>query len=166
MSDDKREDQPDDELVAYLDGELDPEQSAIVERRLSEETDYRLRLAQLQRAFDLLEQLPRADVEESFTRSTMELVVVAETEQLQQQQVQQPQRIWNWVLMATCLICASLATYLFVSTATASQNRRLVEDLPVIEDFDLYRYADNMDFLRMLDSQGLFAVEERDDELQ
>ena len=36
------------ELVAYLDGELDPEASREVERRLTQDADYRLRLRQLQ----------------------------------------------------------------------------------------------------------------------
>ena len=45
------------ELVAYLDGELDAETSTRVEQRLTEDDDYRTQLQQLQRTWDLLDEL-------------------------------------------------------------------------------------------------------------
>ena len=38
-----------------------------------------------------------------------------------------------------------------------SPNEQLVHDLPMLEDFDLYRSAENIDFLRLLDKEGVFA---------
>ena len=38
-------------------------------------------------------------------------------------------------------------------------NVPLLRDLPVIENFDLYHQADDVEFLRQLDRAGLFAEE-------
>jgi hypothetical protein len=35
----------------------------------------------------------------------------------------------------------------------------LLRDLPVIENFELYNQADDVEFLRQLDKTGLFAEE-------
>ena len=69
------------EMVAYLDGELDVQQVADVEKRLSEDPEYRVRLQQLQQAWDLLDELPRSKGDEQFTRSTVEIVVVKAREE-------------------------------------------------------------------------------------
>jgi anti-sigma factor RsiW len=65
-----------DELVAYLDGELDRDANRHVERRLSQDAGYRDRLRRLQQTWDLLDHLPPADVDESFTQSTIAMVAV------------------------------------------------------------------------------------------
>ncbi len=39
-------------------------------------------------------------------------------------------------------------------------NAALLRDLPVIEHFELYYQADNIDFLKLLESEGLFADQE------
>jgi hypothetical protein len=43
-------------------------------------------------------------------------------------------------------------------------NRQLAEDLPIIENVELYRVADSIDFLRELDSASLFNEEQNPDE--
>ena len=76
-SQDKQEYGFDEELVAYLDGELSRDNAARVEDALSENAEYRLRLKQLQQAWDLMDELPQSAMDESFTKSTVELVVVS-----------------------------------------------------------------------------------------
>ena len=70
------------QLVAYLDGELDAETSKQVERRLTENVEYRRELQQLQRAWDMLDELPRAEVGNAFTRTTVEIVVLSAAQEL------------------------------------------------------------------------------------
>jgi len=41
----------------------------------------------------------------------------------------------------------------------------LLQDLPVIQNVDEYRYADSIEFLRMLEKEGLFAEGGVDDDL-
>jgi len=57
----------DEELIsAYLDDELSPEEAARVSRRLMEDPAYQQRLGQLQKAWDLLDTLPRGGAESGY----------------------------------------------------------------------------------------------------
>lgn len=64
------------EMVAYLDGELNADQMQQVEDRLARDPPYRRQLQRLQRTWECLDQLPRSHVEEQFARSTVEMVAV------------------------------------------------------------------------------------------
>ncbi|AWM37712.1 hypothetical protein GobsT_42720 [Gemmata obscuriglobus] len=60
------------ELVAYLDGELDPAAARRVEDRLAEDPAARARAAELKKSFDLLDYLPRPEPSPNFTTRTLE----------------------------------------------------------------------------------------------
>jgi hypothetical protein len=68
-------DKIDEELTAYLDGELSPELSADLERKLVDDESLRKRLADLRKAYDMLDDLPQAAPRQSFTQTTIEMVV-------------------------------------------------------------------------------------------
>src|SRR4051794_10557073 len=74
------------ELTAYLDGELDAAEVRRVEERLARDSDYQAELHRLQRAWDLLDRLPRSSVGELFTKTTIEMVAVAASEEAAQSQ--------------------------------------------------------------------------------
>jgi anti-sigma factor RsiW len=154
------------ELVAYLDGELDAEASREVERRLSQDAHYRQRLRQLQHSWDLLDRLPRADVGEAFTQSTVAMIAVTAADDVKEMKAGGTRRkraVW-W--LGTGSVAASfLVGYLLVFSVARRERNQLLRDLPVIERMDEYRYADSIEFLRMLDAEGLFAEEEIEDEI-
>ena len=50
------------EIVAYLDGELSPQESAQVERRLASDETYRQKLQSMERAWAALPEATRAEV--------------------------------------------------------------------------------------------------------
>ena len=61
--------QPDpvtDEIVAYLDGELAPQDSRRVESRLATDEEFRQELNELDRAWDALDALPAATVDDNY----------------------------------------------------------------------------------------------------
>ena len=151
------------QLVAYLDGELDAETSKQVERRLAENVAYRRELQQLQRAWDMLDELPRAEVSESFTQTTVEMVALSAAQELTEVKGQgrRHERVL-WGAVGAGVVLAALASYLVVSAYFARPNAELLRDLPVIENMDLYEVADSVEFLRQLEKSGLFA-EEPDD---
>lgn len=60
------------ELVAYLDGELDPVAARQVEDRLARDPDARARAAELKKAFDLLDFLPKPEPSPTFTTRTLD----------------------------------------------------------------------------------------------
>ena len=70
-------DEVQEELTAYLDGELDPAGSRRVEERLKNDPAYREELQRLEQAWNMLDELDRVVVGEAFTRTTMEIVAVA-----------------------------------------------------------------------------------------
>jgi hypothetical protein len=55
--------------------------------------------------------------------------------------------------------------FLLVHRTTRSDNRQLLRDLPVIERMDEYRYGDSVEFLHMLDREGLFTEDELEHDL-
>src|SRR6476619_1696451 len=72
--------QPDpaaDEIVAYLDGELPPQDCRRVESRLATDEEYRQELHELDRAWEALDVLPAPTVDDAFARTTIELACVA-----------------------------------------------------------------------------------------
>jgi anti-sigma factor RsiW len=151
------------ELVAYLDGELDQDASQDVERRLAESDAYRRELRQLQRAWDMLDELPRAQVGDTFTQTTVEMVALSAQRDLQELHTHgQQRRRLMWIAGGMGLAASALAGYLAVAAYLARPNDQLVQDLPVIEDLDLYEIADSVTFLRQLQNTGLFDEEEND----
>ena len=72
---DRDTDAIDEELTAYLDGELSAEDSAALEGRLVGQESLRKRLAELRKAYDLLDELPEVSHSKSFTQTTIEMVV-------------------------------------------------------------------------------------------
>jgi anti-sigma factor RsiW len=152
-------------LVAYLDGELDAETSQQVERRLAEDPGYRHELKQMQRAWDLLDELPRAEVSETFTQTTVEMVALSAEHELKdvKSRVRHFDRL-VWVAVGASVVLAGVAAFWGVSTYFSRPNDQLARDLPVIENVELYEVADSVEFLRELERTGYFK-EESDDEL-
>ena len=65
----------DEQLTAYLDGELPPFEAAQLERNLVDDERLRMRLAELRQAYDLLDEIPETPHNQRFTKSTLELVI-------------------------------------------------------------------------------------------
>ena len=65
----------DEQLTAYLDGELPPPEAAQLEQNLVDDEKLRMRLAELRQAYDLLDELPETPHNQRFTKSTLELVI-------------------------------------------------------------------------------------------
>lgn len=60
------------ELVAYLDGELDPAAARKVEAQLAKDPAARARAAELKKSFDMLDYLPRPEPSPTFTTRTLD----------------------------------------------------------------------------------------------
>jgi anti-sigma factor RsiW len=151
------------QLIAYLDGELDGESSRRVESRLSDDADYRRALAQLQNAWEMLDHLPRAEVDEQFTHSTVEMVAVTAGGDVEKERsAALRRRAFGYMAGALALAGAGLAGFLAVALVVDQPNQRLVRDLPVVENIDYYRHVEDIEFLRRLAGEGLFVEETPD----
>ncbi len=138
-------------IVAYLDGELSAEESAQVEQQLAADEAFRQELQGAERAWSALDELPMAQVGDDFSRTTMELVVSAAHQDVQARSialpVQQRRRRTTTALFATmALLLGALAFRVLWN----NPNRRLLADLPVIQNVDIYSQFHSVDFLRQL----------------
>ncbi len=147
-------------LVAYLDGELDAETARSVEERLASDPALRTEMQRLDRAWHMLDALETEPVDEQFTRTTLEMTIAAAQEELQQEQAERPRRrLRRALLLCAAAATAALGGFFGVRLALPDPNRQLLEDLPVIENLEQYRAVGDIEFLRTLHQERLFADE-------
>jgi len=158
--DDKQLDPVDEELVAYLDGEIDPTGRVRVERRLAEDAGFREKLRRMQQTWEALDLLPRTNAGDAFTSSTMTLVVaeqeVAATQAVEQLKAQRGQSWW-WAAAGTA--AAAVLGFALVYRTLTTEDQALIEDLPAIERVDQLHNIPSVDFLAQLQEEGLFLAD-------
>jgi anti-sigma factor RsiW len=144
-------------LVAYLDRELDTEARRRIEEQLAADEQMRDELQRLQRVSDALEALPRSNVDDSFTRTTIEMVAVAAEEDLLTETRALPvRRRRRWLWGAGGLLAAGLLGFLGALWLAPDPNAPLLRNLELIENMDLYTEIGDLDYLRGLEKSGLF----------
>jgi anti-sigma factor RsiW len=144
------------DLVAYLDGQLDDEKARAVSARLSLDPRVRAEADALNRVWDLLDYLPRAEPSPTFTNRTLERVAVVRTGS----PALRPRRRWAVVAAwAAGVLLAAAAGFAGVAFFTPRDrtDEKLVRDLRVIENKRLYDAVDDMDFLWELSHPELFG---------
>jgi hypothetical protein len=88
----------------------------------------------------------------------MEMVAAAAEEEVAGLRSSAPaRRRRRFALAAGGLLAASLAGFSIVSILTPDPNRELLENLPVLENLDAYLEVDDVEFLRELSRQQVFA---------
>ena len=146
------------QLVAYLDGELTPEEAQQVERRLSQDESFRQLLRSLQEAWDLLDELPQPTLDDGFTQTTVEMVAVRMSEDVKAEQSLSRRRQGIRRVAQAAVVAASLAGGFWgVRSLQDKADRALLRDLSVIQHVDLYTEVDDLAFLESLASEGLFT---------
>jgi len=152
----------DEELVAYLDGELDDESTRRVENRLRSDETARKELQRLERAWNMLDSLPRCDADESFTKSTVEMLAVEAEGELNEQVSKRAKRaVWLRGLIALSLMLAGFIGVLLVDRFWPDPNDALLRDLPVVRNLDQYEQVEYIEFLRQLQVDGLFKKDSK-----
>jgi hypothetical protein len=143
----------DEELVAYLDGELSPDDCRRVEARLAADADYRRQLHDLDQAWEALDALPAPRIDDDFARTTMELVTIAAEGDLSQRAARAATRMqWRKWWLAGAGIAAAVIGFAAARGLQSRGDRALLADLPVIRQFDQLTHVENIDFLRRLSS--------------
>ncbi|GAA4431775.1 MULTISPECIES: anti-sigma factor family protein [Bremerella] len=152
-------------LAAYLDNELSETERSLVETRLAEDDSFRNRLDELDRAWDMLEALPKADLDdEKFVRTTVEMITVAASQEIQQYKQQQKRSAFaRQAGIALAIVALIGIGYMLTQYRLSRPDRILVEYLPVIERVDEFERVDNIEFLEALRKEGLFTGEASDE---
>ena len=157
----KTESSLEEQLVAYLDGEMDEDAARRIEERLASEPEVREVLNRLERTWEMLDELGSTPVGDGFTRTTLEMVTVAAEEDVKRELAVSPhrrrRRLW---LTCAGILTAAAAGFLAAYLSLPNPNQQLLQDLPVLENLDEYRQVDNIEFLRMMKENGLFAKED------
>lgn len=151
------------DLVAYLDGELDENNVQAVEKTLANNNVVRHDLEQLSRTYDLLDFLPKASVSQEFTAKTMTMV------SLRTSQVWPNENAWKIGLRRAFLLlvwvgalsASAYAGFHFTTRLVKTEADILVEDLPTIERLDQLQEVENMKFLEKLEQSHLFDAPRR-----
>lgn len=144
------------ELVAYLDGELDASGRRRVEERLRRDPQARAEADALQRTWALLDFLPRSESSPNFASRTL-------TQLSASAKSPAPGRWLRGLAWAAGLLAAAGIGYAItpVGTPVIDLDRdpvyraepRLIENLP------LYLAVENLEYLQLLDSMDLFGDE-------
>lgn len=143
----------DEHLVAYLDGELNAVAREEVENQLASDQTLRRRLVHLEQSWNLLDQLPTATVGDEFAETTVSMVAAKLAHAPARGSVG-----WKkWAIAASVAFAVSAVPWWI-------KRQRALRDLPVVQNLELYRVAESVEFLKMLDDEGLFA-EDVDDVL-
>ncbi len=117
------------QIVAYLDGELDAESGRRIEQRLAGDRQLRKRLQQLDRTWEVLDMLDTSSVSEDFTQTTMEMVAVAASDEVPKGRRRLPgRRTVHWAIIAGGLLAAGLAGFLTVTMFLGDQNGRVEKE--------------------------------------
>lgn len=149
-----------DEIVAYLDGELDAERSQRVERLIAEDEHVRSELQRLQKTWDLLDELPSQEAGEAFTRTTLAMATLAVDEEAATLAAREPRaRASRWTAVVASVFVALAIGYVATRALLPDPNAELLRDLQVIENLDEYRQVGEIEFLRALADERLFGEE-------
>lgn len=150
--------QIEEDLVAYLDGELDQEETRAVEDRLARDPAARRSLQRLEQTWEALETLPRPDLDENFTRSTVEMIAVEADREVTQQMAAVPNlKRRLWLAIGGGVLLAALVGFFAVDIAVGDPNQDLLADLSVLERIEVYREVGTIEFLRELEKSGLLS---------
>jgi hypothetical protein len=143
------------ELVAYLDGELSVGESESVESRLHQDDHARSELQKFDRVWNALDDLPRITVDDSFTRTTIEMAAIEARKELAHETAMLPIRRRNrWLKLAALTTAAALIGFAAIAAFAPNPNRELYTNLPVILELDAYSEVRDIEFLRLLHDQA------------
>ena len=160
MSEDETENLINEELTAYLDGELSTEELSVVEQRLQDDPSYLAQMQQLQQSWDLLDVLPQTQGYDGFVKTTMEMAV-RDSDRDFNRKSWLGKGLLTKLAMFLLLPGAVFASgYAVTHQQITAPYRQLVGALPLIENYERYSKLNfEIDFLTKLNEASLFTRE-------
>lgn len=151
-------------LIAYLDGELDEAETRRIEETLARDARARREVELLTRTWELLDELPRPSASPDFVRKTLTHATLGEAVTVPSANGSGSGLGWKQalsrnaraVLAAGGIALAAAAGFALTYTPESPASKALLDDLPVIENLSLYREVGDVAFLKELQASGLF----------
>ncbi len=158
----------DQKLTAYLDGELDPDEAIEIEQQLHADPECLAKLQAFQRTWDFFDAIPVEVADNSFVRTTMEIVIADVKTGMNHSSGLAAntengirvlgKRVLRGLAIATIPLILLGGSFAFTRKIQTTPHRTLIQNLPLIENLDRYNRVDfNLEFLNALDQQELFA---------
>lgn len=145
------------EIVAYLDGELDPESADKVRRLLVEDVNARREAEEMTIAWEALDSLGDVKASGDFQQRTLTSIQsLAETEKHTNTQAFDVKRgsiLGGWILG---LITSAIAGFCFTNWSVPDESRELVRDLELLKSLPKYERVGSVELLEELEKQELF----------
>jgi hypothetical protein len=148
----------DNQLVAFLDGELPSQDQAELERSLALDPGLRQRLEELKSAWDLLDELPAATTNARLAQSTIELVAMELVEHRRHNVWTTRLRNRWWLLGLLSLLAFGIGAGLALFQHQSSM-QQLVRLLPVLANYSDLSLIDDPSWLEKLtEVEGLLEA--------
>ncbi len=142
-------------LAAYLDGELDENGTRRIESVLTASEVARNDIDLLARTYEMLDLLPRPKVAQDFTERTIATARLTEFRQPISRQAwfRSVQRGMVFGLWGIAMLAAGMFGYSLTNRWVPRQDDVLLEQLPVIQNVDVYLETGSVEFLHELAAQ-------------
>ncbi len=149
------------DFVAYLDGELDEQATERIEAVLAQSNVARNDVEGLAQTYELLDALPRYEASAEFTEQTVASIRISEL----RPDIRESQwfrmagsglRVLGWM---TGLVAVIAISFLITRRWLPTEQDVLLQDLPVIEQLDIYSEVGSVEFLKLLDRQPALLKE-------
>lgn len=150
-----------DDFVAYLDGELDEAETERIEAVIGQSEVARSDMEGLAKTYEFLDILERPEASGDFAERTMATIRVDELradprDSLWYKLSQRGGILAAWV---AGLFAMAVLGFLATSQWVQTPSDQLVEDLPLIENIDLYTEVGSIEFLQRLSAQDALLEE-------
>lgn len=148
-------------IIAYLDGELDEETTRRIETVLVQSSVARNDVEVLSRTYDLLDGLPRPNAPKDFVERT---VATAKLEEVRTPLTNQPwyqttRKVSVLVGWTALMIAAATLGAWGTNQLSRNESDELIEELPVIQKLDEYQEVGSQEFLNRLSAEGELLTE-------
>lgn len=144
------------DLVAYLDGEADPETARRQEAALAKNPAARTKAEALKKTFDLLDYLPKPEPSPTFTTKTLtKLDALSGSRPTTAAPTRF--RFAPWLAAGVAALAFGFVLHWAVRPYLSRPTEPDLADLPIIDRLPLYAGVDDLDFARRLDDPDLFG---------
>lgn len=141
-------------IVAYLDGELNPSESQIIEKQLAADANVRCEVDALARTWDMLDELDEVRVSEEFTNKTLTSIQAVKNSEPETANGARLLREWLPTLATSMGIVVAVALG-FASTRFYTEAGEKFRELPLLENLHIYEDVD-VEMAKKLQESGLF----------
>ena len=155
------------ELIAYLDGELEPSRQETIEASLSQNQVARHDLNQLSKTYDLLTFLPRVTPNPELAERTLSRIEVRESQVWTSPSlsVNRLRRYLMGTVWFILLSATAVGAFQIAQQFREDRMKLLLEDLPVIENVDRFSAIEaDIELLKKLRDEKIFDEGSREEE--